>query len=233
MKGFRKPIEIFNVISKCLKDYDKNLKNKNVMFIVENKERVISKVEVYFPKSCYYHLTGINLYNKNGKQVNSYQFYDLIHSERLNLQKYVIKRKDRTTDLKLEVLPQLMRIDRIANMVGNFSNDNLFLQTEKIAGNINACMGFIKSSQLHTYIPNTVLKKDIRDITNNRGKIIAIFKKDRIEKSYKNITYLKQAYQVIDILKNKELNKAIGIENMYSIDKNIQKKIEFFMNKEK
>ena len=121
----------------------------------------------------------------------------------------------------------------MANMFGEFSNFNIFLQTEKIAGNINACMGFVKDNESNTYIPNTSLKKDIRDITNNRNKIIAIFKKDITEKLYKNITYLKQSYQIIDILKNKEINKTIDTKNIYSADRNTDKKIYEFIYKQK
>ena len=94
-------------------------------------------------------------------------------------------------------------------------------------------MGFVKDNESNTYIPNTSLKKDIRDITNNRNKIIAIFKKDITEKLYKNITYLKQSYQIIDILKNKEINKTIDTKNIYSADRNTDKKIYEFIYKQK
>lgn len=67
MKGYTKKQEILNVIYKCLKEYDENLKNKKLMFILENKDRTISKEEVFLPKSSYYHLTGTNIYNKDGK----------------------------------------------------------------------------------------------------------------------------------------------------------------------
>ncbi|MCI8964795.1 MAG: hypothetical protein HFJ43_00275 [Clostridia bacterium] len=148
-----------SIIYKCLKDYDKNLKNKKVIFILKNKDRTLSKEEVYFPKSSFYHLTGIVVTNKNGKKLNSYEFYNNIKDNKITLNKYVIKSKDKTTDLKLQVLPQLMKIDRMANMIGDFTNYNIFLQTEKIVGNINACMGFIKATKQNVYIPNTVLKK--------------------------------------------------------------------------
>ena len=64
-------------------------------------------------------------------------------------------------------------------------------------------MGFIKNGQ-DLYVPNTALKQDIRDITDDRKKIIAVLKKNINEKLYKNITYLKQTYQVEEILKNIE-----------------------------
>ena len=46
--------------------------------------------------------------------------------KRISLNDYIIKSKDKTTDLKLQVLPQLMRLDKMANMIGDFSNFNLF-----------------------------------------------------------------------------------------------------------
>ena len=104
-------------------------------------------------------------------------------------------------DLKLQVLPQLMKIDRNSTMIGDFNNSNLYLQTKKIIGNVNACMGFIKDSKSSLYIPNTTLKSDIRDITNNTNKIVAILKKDANKILYDEMTYLKQNYIVKDILK--------------------------------
>lgn len=230
MKGFQKEIEIFRTISDCLKDYDKNLKNKKVMFIIENKDKSLDKDEVFFPKSSYYHLTGIILLDNKKQKVNSYEFYDLLKNERLNMDKYTIQIRNNAADLKLKVLPQLMKIDKMANMIGNFSNHNIFLQTEKVAGNINACMGFVKDFKSDMYVPNTALQEDIRDITDNRNKIIAILKKEKNESLYRNITYLKKNYQISDILKNESINKSIDIQKLYSENSNIKERIQNFLN---
>ena len=69
---------------------------------------------------------------------------------------------------------------------------------------------------------------DIRTITNNRSKIIAILKKEIKENLYNNITYLKSNYEIVDILKSDEVNKYIDIDNIYSYDKLIDKKIYNF-----
>ena len=48
-----------------------------------------------------------------------------------------------------------------------------------------------------------------------------------------NITYLKQKYQIIDILKNQDINEKIDINKIYSDDKFIDKEIcQFMINKE-
>ncbi len=225
-----KQSDIINVISKCQTEFEKNLRNKKIMFIYENKNRTLDKYEVYFPKNTFYHLTGIKAFDKYNKLLNSYNFYEILQKNRINEMK--IKVKDSTTYYKLEVLPQLMRIDKMANMVGNFASYGLVLQTDKLIGNVNACMGFIKDSDLNMYIPNTALKEDIRNITDERKRIVAILKKDINENLYKNITYLKNNYCIEDILKNQEINKNIDISNIYSADKKIDEKIYNFFYKE-
>ena len=101
MKGISKQQEVLSVISKCLKDYDKNLRAKKIMFIIEDKNRNIKKEEVYFPKSSFYHLTGVTVMDKKEKELNSYDFYDNIRDGKITPNKYIIKNKDKTTDLKL------------------------------------------------------------------------------------------------------------------------------------
>lgn len=145
MKGISRPIDIFNTVSKCLKEYDKNLRNTKVMFVIENKDRTLSKEEVYFPKSSYKHLTGVSIIEKStGKSLNAYEFYDILKDERLNLKEYIIKEKDSTTDLKLQVLPQLMRIDRMANMFGEFSNFNIFFTNRENCRKYKCLYGICK-----------------------------------------------------------------------------------------
>lgn len=228
MKKDSDKIEIINILSKCIKIYDENLKNKKVMFIAENKNRKLEIEEMFFGKRNFYHLTGVTVLDKTGKKLSPNNFYDLLIKSRINYSNLV--KKDNTTDLKLQVLPQLMKIDRIANMIGKYDEAKIFLQTDKIVGNINACMGFVKDERLKLYVPNTALKKDIRQITSVRNKIVAILKKDSTDKLYRNITYLKQNYDITDMLKNEEINEKIDIENIYSTDKRINSKISNFIN---
>lgn len=213
----------FDTIEKCQKEYNENLKNKKVMFIIENKNRKLSKVEVFFGEKNFYHLTGVIAVDKMGNELSPHNFYSLLSKGRID--ELQIERRDNTTDLKIKVLPQLMRIDRMATMIGEFSGFNMYLQTEKLAGNTNACMGFIYDTKLDTYIPNTALQKDIRDITTERNKIVAILKKEVTQNLYANITYLKQNYEIKDILKNQEITKNIDVNNIYSADRIVDKKI--------
>ncbi len=229
MRDFFTRKKFMDVIVKSQKEFEKNLKNKKLMFIYEKYDKEIGEEEIFFPTTCFYHLTGINAYDSNDKLLNSYKFYKLLQDGGIDESK--LETKNEKTYYKLEVLPQLMKIDRAANMIGNFTGHSLFLQTNKLIGNVNACMGFIKNEQ-NIYVPNTALKIDIRDISNDRKKIIAVLKKEINDKLYKNVTYLKQKYQVIEILQNQCINKKVDIDNMYSTDKKIESKIcEFLTNR--
>lgn len=198
------------------------------MFIYENRNRTIGNEEMFFPTTSFYHLTGIRTYGSNNELLNSHKFYDLLLAGGIDESK--LKVKDKTTYYKLEVLPQLMNLDRMSSMIGNFTGNSLFLQTNKLVGNVNACMGFIKNEQ-DVYVPNTALQKDIRNIVDDRKNIIAVLKKDINEKMYKNITYLKQNYLIKDLLQNQEINQKVDIYKIYSNEKLINIKIhEFLIN---
>ena len=189
MRDFIAKKEFIDIIAKSQKEFERNLKNKRLMFIYENKDKTIGEEEIFFPVTSFYHLTGINAYDSNNKLLNSYKFYELLQAGGIDESKLEIN--DKTTYYKLQVL----------------------LQTNKLIGNVNACMGFIKNKQ-NIYVPNTALKIDIRDITNDRKRIIAVLKKNINEKLYKNITYLNKKYQIENILQNQEINKKIDIKNI-------------------
>jgi len=48
------------------------------------------------------------------------------------------------------------------------------LFTEKVAGNVRGCIGFIQDRHTRLNVPNTLLKKDIRDITQKITQTINI-----------------------------------------------------------
>lgn len=94
--------------------------------------------------------------------------------------------KDGNTELKLNVIIQTLKIASSAKMIGEFNDKNhINLKTEKLAGNINSCLGLIKVEGL--YVPNTVLAADIRKETDRVQKILAVLSKNITEKQYNKI----------------------------------------------
>lgn len=226
MKKISDKKDIINKISKCAKDYKKNLENKKLLFLIENKNRTLSIFEVIMFPSNFHHLTGTNII-ENGKKINSLNFYQRFIDG--NVKPENLRLKDSTSYYKIKILPQLMNLDKMAKMIGEFDNSRIFLQTDKIIGNVNACMGFIKIK--NNYIPNTALNEDIRSITSERKKIIAILKKDIKEDLYREITYLKNNYDITQLLKYDNIEKIVDFHNLTSNDRQTIIKILDFNDK--
>lgn len=101
-------------------------------------------------------------------------------------------RKDGNTQTKLIVLPMLMNISKNAKMIGDYDKNKIYLQSDKIVGNVNSCLSFIKYNNY--YISNSSLKEDIRKIVYNHKRIIYILSKKIQEKEYNEITYIDKKY---------------------------------------
>ena len=106
--------------------------------------------------------------------------------------------EDGTADMKISVLSQAMCVYRNAKIVGDYSFDKTMLYTEKLIGNVFACVGFVRNNEY--YIPNTLLKEDVRDITHRPQKrVLAIFRKKTIESTYSELCYVRRDISVSDI----------------------------------
>lgn len=194
--------EIIERIVECAKIYDKNLNNKNIMFIYfENQE--IKYLETKFTKANFLHLTGVKL---EDKRINARFFYNKCIANRIK-EEEIRERKDGNTKNKLFVLRDLMCIHENARIIGNFKQNRTFLFTEKLIGNITSCLGFISKEKY--YICNTSLKEDIRKITYNRRKIICIVCKKIQDLKYHEITYIDEKYRD-RIFLNDEINKKLS-----------------------
>ena len=189
--------EALKIILNCAKIYKQNLENKNLLIVLETKNKQIKYFETIFLPRNYLHLTGIKIINKKIK--SSIDFYNLCLKNKLKISDFEFN-SNGTTPLKLQILPQIVNIQKVSKMVGNYNNIKPYLYTKKIIGNINVCLGFIKQNKY--YIPNTVLKEDIRNITQEQAKVIAIMIKCTKEKAYKNITYLSKNVNINEIIKN-------------------------------
>ena len=223
------PIEaIFKTIYECTKEFKKNLANKKLLVIYEENGET-KKCEIFFPASAFYHLTGLKAFDNKGNSYKAFNFYNDMLNGSINARN--LKKKDRTTDLKIEVLPQLMKLDRNAKMTGIFFSSRILLETDQLIGGEKSCMGFITNEKYECYIPNTLLKEDIRQISINRGNIVCILKKNVFDKIYINITYMKKEYEINNVFKKEEFFKEIDFKNIYSLDKVITNKINTYKAK--
>ena len=84
-------------------------------------------------------------------------------------------------------------------MIGDYNGSQPKLYTEKLAGNVVGCMGFIKDESTQRYVPNTVLKGRTDDFSCKSDRIIVTYRKAASETQYTEIVYAakKVAWQEI------------------------------------
>ena len=176
--------QAIKIVTKFAKIYKKELLNKNFLILYSDKHKKINSVGFLFKSSNYLHLTGL----KTKKTLGANQFFQNCIENRLSVNDFEFA-KDGTTQMKLDVLPLVISKNLSAKMIGDYNSIQPKLSTEKLAGNNIACIGFVKTESDNIYVPNTVLKADIRDYTKDIARVIAVFRKDKQELYYSECTY--------------------------------------------
>ena len=174
--------EAVKIIVDCAKQYRGNLENQNLLFIFGSPQKPESLEAAFLPRH-FLHLTGV-IPNAG---ISSTDFYDRCLKGQLKISDFSIP-KDGTVEMKLAVLPQLMNLYKTAKMIGDYDFAKSLLYTEKLAGNVTACMGFVREGNY--YFPNTALKEDIRDVSKHPQKrVLVIYRKTMKEKTYDQPCY--------------------------------------------
>lgn len=184
---------VLKIIFKAADDYEKNLRDHNLLFVCHDKHKKISFLEVEFNASNFLHLTGVKIssyFKKSLTSKNEFanKFYEKCLERRLSTKDFNFS-PDGTTSLKLEVLPALMKKNLSANSIGNLDKYTFKLYTEKIAGSTKGCMGFVNDRKVNKNVPNTVLKSDPKHLSNNIKRIIVTYRKKKSDKEYLEIVY--------------------------------------------
>lgn len=142
----------------------------------------IKSYEVAFHRYNFLHLTGVKV-DRSGV-VSAIHFYEKCLDNRLKLEDFSFA-KDGSTVQKLDILENMMRIKRNVTMIGDFTDRGPKLFTEKAAGNVCGCIGFVRDRNTGLNVPNTLLKKDIRDVTAFPvQKVYAILSKNYTAEKY-------------------------------------------------
>ena len=148
--------EAMAMVFSCAADYKGNLVDRSLLFLCQNKHKQTYCLEVTFDISNFQHLTGFKTEKSvpaedsqdggNGKtvveKINAAHFFDLCISKRL-IEDYFEFASDGTTPLKMKILPSAVKKNLSANMVGDYNGHQPKLYTERIAGNVKGCVGFV------------------------------------------------------------------------------------------
>ena len=176
------------IMTKAAQLYKEHLEDQKVLFLyglpkevnkqLQESNKILSSVqgyEVVFHRYNFLHLTGVRLNKK--ETASAIHFYQKCLDKRLTENDFVFA-KDGSTGQKLDILERMMLIKKNVTMIGEFTDRGPKLYTEKAAGNICGCIGFVKDKNTKLNVPNTLLKKDIRDVTAQPTyKVFAVISK--------------------------------------------------------
>ena len=175
------------IVTECAAKYKTQLLGKNLLFIAADKHKKTSAMEVLFEKRNFMHLTGLKI---NKTTLSADRFFEMCVSRRLSEKDFEMA-ADGTTDLKLAVLSIMMNKNLSANSIGDYNSSGLELYTEKLAGSVKGCMGFIQDKLTKELVPNTVLNKDIRLCTRiPQMRILMTCRKPQTDVEYTEIVYM-------------------------------------------
>ena len=121
--------------------------------------------------------------------------------------------KDGSTGQKLDILERMMLIKKNVTMMGEFTDRGPKLYTEKAAGNICGCIGFVKDKNTKLNVPNTLLKKDIRDVTAQPTyKVFAIMSKHYTDDRYSKIEKIDKNMNLQDCCFSEDIENMLERE---------------------
>ena len=183
--------EALGIVFSCAPLYKENLVDQSLLFVTTDKHKEVHCLEVTFDTSNFLHMTGFKL-RKPG--ITARHFFNLCYDKRLTESDFDFA-SDGTTEMKMRVLPSLMKKNLSAKMLGDYNLYQPKLYTDKLAGSLSACMGFVRDGGNGRFVPNTVLEGDIRTKVKHADRIILTYRKKRSDAQYAEIVF--QAKKVV------------------------------------
>lgn len=212
------------ILTKAAELYRDNLEDQKILFLygipseinkqLQTKDKCLSSMQYYevaFHRYNFLHLTGVRL-NKMGT-ASAIHFYQKCLDKRLKEDDFSFS-KDGSTGQKLDILEKMMFIKKNVTLIGDFTDRGPKLFTEKAAGNICGCIGFVQDRNTKLNVPNTLLKKDIRDVTAQPTyKVFAVFYKDYKDEKYSLVTKLDKSIDLNEIHFNDEIENILDVRS--------------------
>ena len=107
--------EALSIVFSCAPLYKENLVDRSLLFITTDKHKNVHCLEVTFDIGNFLHMTGFKL-RKPG--INARHFFNLCYDKRLTEADFEFS-TDGTTEMKMRVLPSLMKKNLSAKMLGD------------------------------------------------------------------------------------------------------------------
>lgn len=208
------------IMTRAAQIYKDNLEDQKVLFLygtpsvvkkqLQTQEKILSSIkgyEVAFHRYNFLHLTGVRL--SNNRTASAIHFYQKCLDKRLTEDDFSFA-KDGSTGQKLDILESMMQPKKNVAMIGDFTDRGPKLFAEKSAGNVCGCIGFVQDKNTKLNVPNTLLKKDIRDVTAKPTyKVFAVISKHYTEEKYSQIAKIDKSIDLRECHFSEEIEKLI------------------------
>lgn len=180
-------------------EYSVNLADKRILIVSITEGNTCCR-EVEFRKNNFKHLTGVD------SNIKANNLIERLLDKRLSNKDWQYK-KDGTTELKLKVFPEILNIYKQARMIGVYNGNRIKLSTDLCVGNIYCYLGIANfekhdKNESTIYFPNTVISSSIKADTNKQERIVAMFRKNKNETKYKELTYLAKDIELSQLTKD-------------------------------
>ena len=189
------------IMTKAAQLYKENLEDQKVLFLyglprevkkqLQEKGKILSSVhgyEVAFHRYNFLHLTGVRLNKKT--TASAIHFYQKCLDKRLTENDFSFA-------------------------IGEFTDRGPKLFTEKAAGNVCGCIGFVQDKNTKLNVPNTLLKKDIRDVTAQPTyKVFAVISKHYTEDRYSYLAKVDKGFDLKEYYFSEIIENMIDRENL-------------------
>lgn len=126
--------EALSIVFACAPLYKENLVDKSLLFITTDKHKSVHCLEVTFDISNFLHMTGFKL-RKPG--INARHFFNLCYDKRLTEADFEFS-TDGTTEMKMRVLPSLMKKNLSAKMLGDYKPAQAVTPTRSLVPSVPA-----------------------------------------------------------------------------------------------
>lgn len=180
--------DAISIITKCARQYKEELVD-NSLLIIDVSGRCF---EFYFYDRNFMHLTGVV------SDLAAVDFYNKCINRTLSLSDFEIAQNG-MTELKLMILPNLMKRNLSANMIGEYSGNRPSLKTKRVVGKVTGYVGFAVDKNTNRYVPNTVINADIRNDSNDYKSVLCVYRKSIEANRYEELTFLKRGCSIDDV----------------------------------
>ena len=167
-------------VIRCAEMYDKDFAGRAMLFVLTDRDKNVTTLEVKFDGSNFQHLTGMSSSRYKSKK----DFFRACQKGSVRAGDIGIKKFTRQ---KLQgLLIVLQSPDLHASMKGDYNRSGRDLEADVMLGNHQWTMGF-KRINNSPYVPKTMLKEDIRKLTNRTLSVVAVYRRRQCEREYREI----------------------------------------------